>query len=214
MNPISRLYSFYTRNGFNATVVRVGMAFRRFSYFGRMVLFSCPLPIDQFAKNGQVRVERVGRTTISKKDYERLIDVWNPSGRERQMADRFEAGGELWLAKIDDRLAGFGWTIKGRTVEPHFFPLQSGDVHFFDFFVFPDFRGHGVNGALVAEILNQLGGESACRAHIECAAWNTAQLRSLRKTAFRRYGEATKVTFFGHLWVKWHRATAAFLSDR
>lgn len=199
-----RLYSFYRKHGFRSTTARVGVAFRRVSFFGRMVLFSCPLPIDRFIRNEEVCVERVDRTNISKNDYECILDFWNPSISARQLSDRFEAGSELWLAKVNNRLAGFGWTIKGRTVEPHFFPLQSGDVHLFDFLVFPNFRGHGINVELVMEILIQLGNESVRLAHIECAAWNTAQLRSLAKTAFRNYGGATKIVLFGHAVVMWH----------
>jgi GNAT superfamily N-acetyltransferase len=169
-----------------------------------MVLFSCPLPLKSFDPASDIRVERVGRKTITKVDYERILGVWNPKSRARQFAYRFEAGSELWLAKMDGSLAAFGWTIKGRTVEPHFFPLQSGDLHLFDFFVFPDHRGRGVNVTLVMQVLAQLGQEDVRCAHIECAAWNDAQFRSLGKTAFRRYAEATKLRVLGHTIVIWH----------
>lgn len=203
MGYLRRLISFHRRHGLSATVARCGVAFQRARFFGRMVLFSCPLPLERVNRTAQICVERVGGNTISKKDYDCLMDVSNPAVRARQLAERFQAGSELWLAKMDGKLAGFGWTIRGRTIEPHFFPLQSGEAHLFDFFVFPEFRGRGINVDLVMEILARLGGPAVCRAHIECAAWNGAQIRSLSKTLFRRCGEATKMKVFGHVVVIW-----------
>ncbi len=34
-------------------------------------------------------------------------------------------GALLWLIKSEDGLAGYGWTLQGRTIEPHYFPLAS-----------------------------------------------------------------------------------------
>lgn len=106
---------------------------------------------------------------------------------------------------MEGKLAGFGWTIQGRTIEPHFFPLQSDEVHLFDFFVFPEFRGRGINVALVMDILTRLGEEKVRLAHSECAAWNDAQIRSLSKTPFRRYGEAIKLGILSCWLVIWRR---------
>jgi GNAT superfamily N-acetyltransferase len=170
-----------------------------------MVLFSCRLPLDRLNPTAGVCVERVGAATISKEDYAVMLGVWDPTIRSRQFAERFQAGSELWLAKVDGKLAGSGWTIQGRTIAPYFFRLQPGDVHLYDFLVLPQFRGRGVNVLLVMDILARLGAEQVHRAYIECALWNHAQLRSMAKTAFRRYAEATKMTILGHSLVIWHR---------
>ena len=171
---------------------------------GRMILFSCRLPVEQSNRTRNVCIERVGGTTISKEDCDRIVDVVNPSIRTRELANRFAAGSELWLAKVDGKLAGFGWTINAKTIEPYFFPLQRDDVHLFDFYVFPEFRGRGINAAIIMDILHKLGTEKVCRAHIESAAWNNAQLCSLKKTAFCQYAVATKVRLFGRSLVLWH----------
>lgn len=204
MNPLHRLISFYRKHGYRATQLRFYDGFRRFSFLGRMVLFSCRLPLEQFSSATDIRIERVTADTLSKRDRMCITNVWNPTIKDRQIADRFAAGSHLWLAKVGNSLAGFGWTIQGQTIAPHFFPLRSDEVHLFDYFVYPEFRGRGINVALVSKILGQLGSERVRFAHIECAAWNQNQIRSLGKTAFRRYAEATKLTFFGHSLVLWH----------
>jgi GNAT superfamily N-acetyltransferase len=204
-NPGRRLFAFYRRHGLRATGARFGAALKHLPYLGRMVLFSCPLPVDRSKGVPGISIERVSAATVSKEDYARVLDVWNFSTRARQLAQRFAAASELWLAKANGDLAGFGWSIQGRTVEPYFFPLQPEDVHLFDFFVFPEYRGRGINVLLIMEILSRLSGEPVRRAHIECTAWNRPQLRSLSKTPFRRYAEAAKVTALGRSLVIWHR---------
>jgi ribosomal protein S18 acetylase RimI-like enzyme len=169
-----------------------------------MILFSCSLPIKRPQPVGGVSVERTSASTLPKDEYTRSFGVQNPTVRMQQLAALFAAGGELWLARLDGELAGFGWTIQGRTIEPHFFPLQPDEVHFFDFYVSPEFRGRRINVALMTEVLAQLDGAIIRRAHLECAAWNAAQLHSLDKSLFRRYATASKLTFLGRALVIWH----------
>jgi GNAT superfamily N-acetyltransferase len=169
-----------------------------------MILYSCPLSPQQFNQKPGFDVERVDGTTLSKEDCAGILNIWNPSLKALQMSERFAAGCELWLAKVDGRLAGFGWSLQGRTMEPYFFKIQPDDVHLFDFFVFPAFRGRGINVALVMDILSRLGREGVHCAYIECAAWNDAQRNSLSKTKFRSYATASKFRFWGKWIVIWH----------
>jgi GNAT superfamily N-acetyltransferase len=169
-----------------------------------MVLFSCALPAEQAARPAGLSVERTNALTLPKAEYLSVFGAQNTGARERELATRFAAGSELWLARIEGRMAAFGWTIRGSTIAPHFFPIQPDEVHFFDFFVAPEFRGCGVNVVLMMEVLTRLNEEQVRCAHLECAAWNAAQLRSLSRTVFRRNGVASMVRVFGRSLVIWH----------
>ena len=94
-------------------------------------------------------------------------------------------------------------------MEPHFFPLADNDVHLFDFYVFPEFRGRRVNPMLVSHILASLRREACGRAYIEAAEWNLAQLRSLAKLPLRRLGAARKSCLLRRTIVIWSSQTAA-----
>lgn len=207
MSPsfLGRLSSFYKRHGFRETAGRGLDELHRLSFLGRMALYQCRLPVTETAKPPWLQVQRVGSTTLDDNDRKRIVDVWNPEVCARQIVARFQAGAELWLARAGGVLAGFGWSIRGLTMEPHFFPLSPDDVHLFDFFVFPEFRGRNINVALVWEILRMFGQEGAHRAHIECAMWNTPQIRSLSKTPFIKYAEASKLCLGGRPVVCWWR---------
>jgi len=109
----------------------------------------------------------------------------------------------MWLIDIEGKLAGYGCTLRGCTVEPHYFRLGPDDVHLFDFQVFPQYRGRGLNPLLVNYILRSVAFECRGRAFIEAAEWNRAQLASLRRTPFRRFGAARKFTLLGSTVVCW-----------
>jgi ribosomal protein S18 acetylase RimI-like enzyme len=125
-----------------------------------------------------------------------MVSFWNPAQAHQNIQERFQRGASLWLIKSGNQLAGYGWSLQAGTIEPHYFPLAQDDVHLFDFHVFPQFRGQGINPLLVKYILGGLAGECGGRAFIEAAEWNKAQLSSLRKTPFQQIGWAKKSTIF------------------
>ena len=202
---ISRLTAYHARNGFRATVRRTGVAAKRALFANRMVLFYCDLskpdlssmPLPSFLKVERKKIA----AELSAEDLKTMTNFWNPKLARRNIAERFEKGASLWLIRCDGNLAGYGWTLRGSTIEPHYFPLAQDDVHFFDFHVFPQYRGRGMNPFLVNQILRELVAEGPGRAFIEAAEWNQAQLSSLTRTPFRPLGFASKLTVFGRTLV-------------
>jgi len=93
--------------------------------------------------------------------------------------------------------------MKGRTIEPYWFPLGQDDVHPFDFHVSPQYRSRRINPFLVTYILQNVATEGAGRAFLEAAEWNQAELSSPTKTPFRRLGLAVKLTIFRRTIVRW-----------
>jgi GNAT superfamily N-acetyltransferase len=210
--PTTRLVQYFKRHGFRATVVRFGLLVRRFLSFPRMVLFY--LDLEDWSPSrcagdlaASLSVEKkTSQEEIVPGDLQVMLSFWNPELTQRNLCERFARGAIIWLARWDGRLAGYGWTLVGSTVEPYYFPFGGNDVHLFDFLVFPEFRGRGVNPALVAHILNQMSADHRTRAYIEVAEWNQPQLNSLSKTGFRLSGAARKATVFGRTIVEWGSA--------
>jgi len=210
---IPRLTDYYRRHGFSPTVRRVGVAVKRALFSSRNVLFYCdlatltspPSDLPSFLK-----VERKRSSAeLSQEDLEAITGFWNPKLAQRNMKERFGKGASLWLIKSESRLAGHGWSLRGGTIQRHYFPLGPDDAHLFDFHVFPQYRGQGMNPLLVTRILQGLATEGASRALIEAAEWNQAQLSSLAKTPFRRLGLARKLTIFDRTIVCWADNEAA-----
>jgi ribosomal protein S18 acetylase RimI-like enzyme len=214
-NSLSRLATYYKRNGLGPTLRRGTLAVRRTLFSNGMVLLYCelseeappPLDSESFLKVEQKR----GCAELSRDDLRAMTSFWNPKLAYRNIHERFNRGALLWLMKSEGRLAGYGWTLQGLTIEGHYFPLGQRDAHLFDFHIFPQYRGRGMNPFLVGHILRRLAAEGVARAFIEAAGWNQAQLSSLGKTPFHRFGRARKWTFFGRTIVCWgrERSTAA-----
>lgn len=191
-----------------ATLARILLEFKRLPKCGKMVLFLCDL--GRIGENIGLKVPRyhlivhvTSSSQLGSGDRGRLLDSGNPSLINRLMEERFAKGASLWLYKVQDHVAGFGWTLVGHTMEPHFFPLNPEDVHFFDFFVFSEHRGKGINPVMVNSILKRMACVNKGRAYIECAEWNQPQLASLRRTPFISFAVATKHTRFGRTTVSW-----------
>jgi ribosomal protein S18 acetylase RimI-like enzyme len=204
---ISRFTDYFRRHGLRATLRRFGLAVRRGLFSTRMVLFYCELAGDvssSMVSPNSLKIERKRDCSeLSMQDLQTIVHAWNPKLAHRNLKQRFAQGASLWLVKLENRVAGYGWSLRGSTIEPHYFPLGEADAHLFDFHVFPQYRGRGLNPLLVGQILRGLAADCKGRAFIEAAVWNEAQLASLRKTPFRRLGLARKVTLFGRTIVFW-----------
>jgi GNAT superfamily N-acetyltransferase len=213
----SRISEYYKRHGFAETVRRAAVAAQRALFANRMVVYSCDLGKQREAALNvpdPLRIERVrSEGELSAQDREAITSFWNPELARKNIRDRFEKGASLWVIRSGEALAGYGWTLRGSTMEPYFFPLRPDDVHLFDFHVLAEFRGRGLNPLLVKCILKGLAGECAGRALIEAAEWNQAQLSSLRKTPFLRLGMVRSFTVLGHTFTHWSEKSATEESE-
>ena len=206
---ISRLTAYYKRHGIGATLRRLTVATRRTLFSSRMVLFYCDLstvsaPMSEMPSRLKVERHR-SQSDISPQDLQEITSFWNPDLARRNICERFGLGASLWLIRFGEKLAGYGWTLQGRTVEPHYFPLGQDDVQFLDFHVFPKYRGRALDWFLMTHILYQLAQEGRARAFGEAAEWNRASLSSFGMTPFRRLSSARKFTIFGRTIVCWAR---------
>ena len=125
---ISRLTAYYTRHGFRATIRRAGLAVRRALFSSRMVVFYCDLAKQTMAPAkipSSLKVERLrSYAELSPQDLQEMTSFWNPkAGPTETSEERFAKGASLWLIKSEDKLAGYGWTLQGRTIAPYYFPL-------------------------------------------------------------------------------------------
>lgn len=188
-----------------ATLQRAGVGAKRALRSGRMVVFYCDLasrkPRPMHAPAGCCVRGVKSLAELDSDDVQEITSYWNPKLARQNIRERFEKGASLWLVKSENQLAGFGWTLVGNVIEPYYFPLGQDDVHFFDFYIVPRFRGRGLNPYLITYILSQL--VTSGRAYIEAAEWNSAQLSSLAKTSFQCLGSVAQCRIFGGTLLRW-----------
>jgi len=206
---ISRFTDYYRRHGLPATARRTWLAVQRSLFSSRSVLFYCDLATQTSPPRDLptfLKVERIkSLAELNHGDLEAMTSFWNPKLAEKSMKERFNLGASLWLIKSHDKLAGYGWTLQGRTVEPHYFPLGHDDVQFIDFYVFPKYRGRGIDWFLMTQILHRLAVEGLGRAFGEAGEWNQASIASFRMSRFDCLGLARKCTILGRTIVCWSK---------
>lgn len=216
-NSISRFAEYYRRHGFRATIARAAVAARRKLFSSGSVLFYCDLSrlsTPPAEPPSFLKIERKrGEAELSPEDLHQMTSFWNPKLALRIMHERFDKGASVWLIRCHGRLAGYGWTLQGATMEPHYFPMGIDDVAFLDFHVFPKFRGRAMDWFLIRHILHQLAGENLGRAFGEAGEWNQASLASFKMSPFRRLGSARKFTVFRHTMVHWRQDEGASLPN-
>ena|SRR5215469_7701195 len=212
-NSISRVTDYYSRHGFRATVSRFVLAAKRALFSSRMIVFYCDLPslpVRPVNIPGSMTVERVtGEGELRSQDFDEITSFWNPTQARRNVKERFANGASLWLIKSEEHVAGYGWTMQGRTIAEYYFPMAPKDVQLFDFYVFPKFRGRALHWLLTAYILQALAAEGAARAFADTGEWNQPQISSFRMTPFRRLGLVRSFTVFGHTFVSWAERESA-----
>jgi ribosomal protein S18 acetylase RimI-like enzyme len=207
LNLWSRFFTYYKRNGLRAVAKRVVEQLNRARQLNRMALLYCDLSNEICSTTdlpASIVVERKSsEAELNQADFQELVNFWNPRLARQHIGNRFKQDASLWVMKVDGSVAGYGWSLRGHTIEPHFIRLGQDDVHLFDYYVAPAYRGRGLNPLMVKHILQNLSAEHLGRAFIEVADWNHPQLSSLRKTPFRRLGSARKITIGRQAIVWW-----------
>jgi ribosomal protein S18 acetylase RimI-like enzyme len=208
---VSRLAVYYRRHGLTATVRRTFLALKRALFSGHALVFYCDLsrlaPASELPKLLKVLRKR-SLNEIDPEDFQQIMSVWNPELARQRMEERFARGASLWMIKVENRLAGYGWTLQGSAIAPYYFPLAAGDVQFFDFHVFPKYRGRAIDWFLMTYVLRELSANGAARAFAEAGEWNQASLASISTTSFQRLGRVRRVTIFGRNIVSWDEGVA------
>jgi ribosomal protein S18 acetylase RimI-like enzyme len=209
-NSISRFAEYYKRHGLVDTTRRALLAVKRRLFASRMVVFYCDLAVGRRTAQAAnpLAVTCIGTLADLKEDHlQQMTGFWNAKIAHSNICERFQRGASLWLVEHQNGLAGYGWVLRGDTIEPYYFPFAQHDAHLFDFHVFPQYRGKGINPYLVEFILDDLAANGSVRAFIEVAEWNKPQISSLRKTSFRCLGSVRSFAVLGHKFTQWYAGT-------
>ncbi len=205
--PISRITEYYIRRGFGATIRRAGLALRRGLFANRMVVFYCDLSrqsLPEIALPASLEVNRINcEAELGRQDLEAIVAAWNPKLALRNVKERFAKSASLWLIKSGKQVAGYCWTLRGKTIAPYYFPMASDDVQLFDFYVFPKFRGRAILWFLISSMLHALKAEGGVRAFGDAAEWNQASLSFYKMIPFRRLGVVRSFNIFGSRFTSW-----------
>ncbi|MGH8800403.1 MAG: GNAT family N-acetyltransferase [Casimicrobiaceae bacterium] len=115
--------------------------------YRRLLLFEWPLdqPVPDFSPTLPVEIGQLAESAVD--DYL----AFRPGTQRGDAVGRLRSGQLCFFARSDGRIVGAGWI----TAEPYWLfylgcamPMEAGDVHAYDKFTLPAYRGHGISNAL------------------------------------------------------------------
>jgi RimJ/RimL family protein N-acetyltransferase len=194
MKAYWKVTNYYKLHGPKQTCQRVFESMRRSVFFRRYVIFSMDLDDWSFAgKETSHHYEIVclgGETEISEMFMKQILEHHQEKMFREYLEKRFTKGAALWCFKKGDVLIGYFWSLIGKTMKPYYIPLMEKDVHIFDGFIFPKYRGHGEMAIMMNMVVDHLKTLGLRRIFIEAAEWNVPSLKFIEKMGYSRLGYA------------------------
>lgn len=207
LNILSRFLKYYQKNGVGKTLKSIFAHSYRIIFKGQMLLFYADMDeLHDSVLNmpGNITIEcKSTYQEALRPDMQRIVNYWNEENSLDKTRERFEKGAIFWILKLNDVIAGFGWSIRGKMVAPYYLPLTPHDAVFFDYFFFEEFRGQGLYKLLIHYMFWQIKIQGVHRVFGHAFAWNTSSIHGLEKTYFRKFSEARKLHIFGRNLTIW-----------
>ena len=204
-----RLVYFYKKNGLMKTIIRIPRVLQRRLIHHKYVIFCVDLytlNCDNASTPEWFEIEcKQTRADLKENEIKELYSAHDARIVERQLNERFSEGAWLWMVKFNQLPAGFVWTMKAQTIKQYFIPLGDGDISLVDNVIFAHCRSRGINPVLIDNVLFNLKKKGFARAYIETHWSNTAEIRSLEKTNFKRIAIARIYQILGKTAVLWYR---------
>ena len=192
----TRFTRYYNSKGLSTTIRRIVQKFAESLFEKPYILFYADLAGINDAEHSLPKNFNVtsyqNERDVPQKDLEAFFDYLGEKMMRYYLKTRLHRGASLWVVKVDGTPAGYLWSIRGDTIQPHYFPLTENDVNLFDDLIFEKFRGRGINPLFVNEVLCRLKHQSLTRAFIDTNVTNCPEIHSLAKTGFKQFATARK----------------------
>lgn len=208
----ARARKYFRKYGLRRTVWRIFALLKQRLLFRRQVVLWLDLSAwnpDRLSDANMFSVGGIHNETQLPRDLcARLRQEHAEELIDRNLKRRFSKGATLWFLKQGTEFFGYIWTIPSSTLRPYFFPLTARDVHAFDDFIFPAYRGMRLNSLLMTHVLAALKAAGYQRVYMETGEWNNAELRSLDRVGLERLGYATRRSKRKTIVVTWWSSAA------
>lgn len=195
-NLLTRFRNYYQKRGFLRTLRRIyEHPYRAIFKSKRLLIYAELNEVNDSVLTLPPNIIIECRSTYNEAvqpDMQRIINYWDKEMEMDKARERFEKGAILWIVKLNEDIAGFVWSIKGKLISPWYLPLTPHDAYILDAVTFEEYRGRRLYPLIMNYVLGKLKLEGVSRAIAEVYAWNTPSIRGLEKTYFRKFGEARR----------------------
>lgn len=202
-----RTAKYLRRHGLKALFQRLRREARNRFRYNRDIIYSRDLlrgGLDDHPLPEEYRVVEYDKSTgLPEKLIKRIGEEYSEEIVQNYVSQRLEKGACLWCLESDADHMSYSWALTGRAMKPYYFPLGERDLHLFDGYTFPPFRGRGLNVILLDHVLKRYRDLGFVRALLETHEWNVPVIKMVPKNGFVRIGLARKKIRRGKCRVTW-----------
>jgi ribosomal protein S18 acetylase RimI-like enzyme len=154
--------------------------------YRRLILLELSLDkaVPEFSPTLPVAIAQLSESELN--DYL----AFRPETRREDTVGRLRSGQRCFVARRDGRIVGAVWIA----VQPLWLPylgcaidMAPGDVHAYDKFILPAYRGNGISNALRTHHLRQLQCAGHRRVVVAVLPENASSLRDILKGGYRPF---------------------------
>lgn len=206
-NCLTRFMNYYQQRGFFKTLRRLFEEPTRAIFKNQMILVYADLNrLDDSVLALPENIIIESKSTYDEAvqpDMKRMVNYWLRDNEMDKIKKRFEKGATLWIIKLNNDVAGYVWSIRGRMAAAFPLPVTPHDAVVFNSETFEEYRGHGLYALLMNYILGHLKLQGSTRVYGFLHAWNTAVICGIKKTYFHEFSEVRRFYFAGRNITIW-----------
>lgn len=207
LNFLARVMNYYKKKGSLSTLRRIYEQPYRMIFKNQRILIYAELnevKDSVLALPPDIMIDRINtHDEAVRPDMHKMKDYWDKEKMTYKVMERFSNGAVLWIIKLNKDIAGFVWSISGKTVSRCYLPLTPHDAYILDALTFEEYRGRGLYPLLMNFVLGKLKSEGVSRIVGELYASNTSSIRGLEKTYYHMFGKARRFHLFGRNITIW-----------
>lgn len=156
----------------------------------------------------QVRVQSyTDIRRIPQDELAQLSALMGPGRAQPFLEHFFGYGAHLWVARLDERVVGIKWTVRGGLRGFYCIPIGDREVVSLAEQVFRPYRGLGVWAQMTDAILPRLAEEGITRVYFGVHCRNTPMLRAVKKAEIQSVGRVRTFRCLGwqvSIWASRH----------
>lgn len=203
--------TFLRKEGFLRTITKIMKALWYEHLYATTAIFRLKtedFSLESTLAESNIEANRISRHSDNRAAFTHEYAMKFASYRSIEAVKRFvdvrlDQGAELWTFIVNGRIANTQWAIRGKYIEPFYYPLSDEDAVLFDAFTFEEFRRKGINPKGLVHMINCLRREGVKNIIVMIKVWNKASIQSTLKAPFEKIGVARKFNIFGKSLVFW-----------
>jgi len=183
----SRLRRALARYGFFGLMQRAFLSFWRRIFHNRNHVFIFNPNVRPVSAAIAFKIKRYATPDTLPSDIISSIEAHDGADLREVIGREFSRQGVLWIAFVDNAVAGYQWSRRGACIDHWFVPLAADDIVVFSTTTFVGYRGLRIAPAMM-QYIAETELRKGAKMYIDCKVWNTPAHKGIERAGFELIG--------------------------